>query len=189
MRVVAIEGLLSATQHRRLLEATLAERRWFVEASTEGRDGYRSAAVLYTVVDEALWVVDRVAARAPEIARRLGLELPRWPRIEHQITAYRAGDRYRPHRDDDGTDPAGRTLTYVYYFHASPRRFRGGELVLFDGDEEMEIEPHDNQLVLFASSLRHEVRVVRAPEDFAASRFTVNGWLWRTGLDGPPGLP
>ena len=93
MSVLTIDGLLSAAQHDRLLEATLAEERWFVEASTEGRDGYRSAAVLYTVVDEALWVVDRVAALAPRAARHFCIELPRWPRIEHQITAYRERDR------------------------------------------------------------------------------------------------
>ena len=54
--VLTIDGLLSAAQTERLLAATLAEERWFVEASTEGRDGYRSAAVLYTVVHVCLLV-------------------------------------------------------------------------------------------------------------------------------------
>lgn len=184
-----IDGLLSQPQLERLLEATLAEQRWFVEASTEGRDGYRSAAVLYTVVDEALWVVDRVAALAPAAASRLGIPLPRWPRIEHQITAYRDGDAYGAHRDDDGAEPAGRALTYVYYFHRTPRLFAGGELVLHEGGSERVIAPRNNQLLVFPSATLHQVRPVSAPDRFDASRFTVNGWVWRGGVDGPSGMP
>ncbi|HHH31421.1 MAG TPA: 2OG-Fe(II) oxygenase [Polyangiaceae bacterium] len=185
MSALTIDGLLSAAQNRRLFEATVAEERWFVEASTEGRDGYRSAAVLYTIVDEAFWVVDRVAALAPEAARHFRLRLPRWPRIEHQITAYRDGDRYQVHRDDDGVDPAGRALTYVYYFNESPCRYRGGELVLHHGEREEVISPRNNRLIMFPSAVPHEVRVVSAPDGVRARRYTVNGWLWRTGLDGP----
>lgn len=174
-----VEGLLPARQHRRLLEASVAEERWFVEASTDGREGYRRAAVLYTVVDEALWVVDRVRHWASAAARSLGLELPDEPRIEHQITAYRDGDRYGAHRDDEGRDPAGRSLTYVYYYHRWPRAFRGGELILCPDDAAQTIEPRCNQLVFFPSAWSHEVRPVAAPSDFGACRFSVNGWLWR----------
>ncbi|MEQ9318129.1 MAG: 2OG-Fe(II) oxygenase [Polyangiaceae bacterium] len=193
MTVLTIDGLLSAAHTERLLAATLAEERWFVEASTEGRDGYRSAAVLYTVVDVALWVVDRVAALASRAARHFDVTLSRWPRIEHQITASRHGDGYRPHRDDDGADPAGRALTYVYHFHRTPRRFSGGELVLHastpEGETERVIPPRHNQLLVFPSATLHEVRTVSGPRHFDDSRFTINGWVWRAGLDGPSRLP
>jgi Rps23 Pro-64 3,4-dihydroxylase Tpa1-like proline 4-hydroxylase len=175
-----VDGLLPIGQLRRLLQATVAEERWFVEASTEGRDDYRRAAVLYTIVDEALWVVDRVASWAPLAARALDVELPPQARIEHQITAYREGDRYGVHRDDEGREPAGRALTYVFYFHRSPKAFVGGELVLVDDEGTQHVlPPRNDSVVFFPSSWRHEVRSVSGPVEFADCRFTVNGWLWR----------
>ncbi len=41
------------------------------------------------------------------------------------------------------------------------------------------IVPEQNQMVLFDSSLGHEITAVEAPGGFQDSRFTVNGWLHR----------
>jgi SM-20-related protein len=178
--VATVGGLLPRHEMEALLAAAIEQERWFVEASTEGRSDYRSAAVLYTIVDEAMAVVDRVCSWAGQAAERLGLELPRQPRVEHQLTAYRPGDHYGLHRDDDGVEPQGRCLTYVYYFHRLPRAFAGGQLLVHPGP--LSIAPTVNQLVFFPSRLEHEVRAVTPkalPVGFTGCRFTLNGWLWR----------
>ena len=177
---VTVPGLLSEPERRRLLAAILAEERWFVEASTEGIRPHRRGAVLYTIVDEALWVVDRVARLAREHAPRWDLSLPDHPRMEHQITAYRDGDHYLPHRDDEGSEASARALTYVYHLHRVPRSYGGGELILHHAGEETVIVPDNGAVVLFPSGLLHEVRPVTSESSaLAASRFSVNGWLWR----------
>jgi Rps23 Pro-64 3,4-dihydroxylase Tpa1-like proline 4-hydroxylase len=83
---------------------------------------------------------------------------------------------------------ASREVTFVYFFHREPRQFSGGELRIYDSAPENHshramasyrtIVPEQNQLVLFASGLSHEITPVECPSGkFADSRFTVNGWL------------
>jgi Rps23 Pro-64 3,4-dihydroxylase Tpa1-like proline 4-hydroxylase len=173
---VRIGGLLPHGRLAALLEATLAEQRWFVDASTGGRDDHRRAQVLYTPVDVALEVVERVRHWAAIAARAFGRELDATARLECQITAYLHGGYYRRHTDDDGSEAAERAFTYVYYFHRLPRGFAGGELCL----GERVLEPMVNELIVFPSLLAHEVRDVLVPSRaFADGRFSVNGWLWQ----------
>jgi Rps23 Pro-64 3,4-dihydroxylase Tpa1-like proline 4-hydroxylase len=174
-----VRNLLSSGERTALLRAAIDEERWFVEASTGGADDHRRAHVHYTTVDEALAVVDRVAAVAPEAARGLGLSLPSIARIEKQLTVHLDGDYYRRHTDNQGEEAARRVLTYVYFFHGQ-KRWRGGELVLHCPDRHP-IEPLDNSLVLFNAGLEHEVTpvIADAPLSFAEGRFTINGWLCR----------
>jgi Rps23 Pro-64 3,4-dihydroxylase Tpa1-like proline 4-hydroxylase len=176
---VRIGGLLSRGHLDALLAATLAEERWFVDASTGGSDDHRRASVLYTPVDEATEVVERLRHRGPSVARLFGCALG--SRVECQQTAHRDGDFYRPHTDDHGEEASERALSWVYYFHRLPRGYEGGELCLYGrGGERVVVEPVLNELVLFPSALRHEVLPVRARSGaFADARFSVNGWLWR----------
>lgn len=175
-----VRDLLSAAERAALLAAALAEERWFVDASTGGADDHRRAQVHYTTVPEADAVSDRVRTLAPQAARGLGLALDAVARLERQLTVYRDGDYYRPHRDNQGEEAARRVLTYVYFFHAE-RRWRGGELVLH-ADPPVAVEPLDNSLVLFDAGLLHEVRPIAAdpPLAFREGRFTINGWVWRS---------
>lgn len=174
---VRIGGLLPSARVAALLEATLAKERWFVDASTGGRDDHRQAQVLYTPDDVAAEVVERVRHWAPIAARALGRELDPAARIECQLTAHQHGGYYKKHTDDDGSEAAARALSYAYYFHRLPRGFRGGELCLY-GRSEAVVEPKVNELIVFASVLAHEVRAVEVPSRaFADARFTVNGWL------------
>jgi SM-20-related protein len=177
--VARVANLLETHERNALFRAAVAERRYFVEASTGGADGHREALVHYTSVDEAEPVLERVRALAVRIAAALGVELPGVRRIERQLTVHLDGGFYRRHRDDQGEEASRRALSYVYYFHGR-RRWRGGELA-FEGEPPLLVEPADNSLVLFSSSLEHEVRpiVATSPLAFEEGRFTINGWLWR----------
>lgn len=177
--VARVSGLLDPDAHRALHRACVAERKWFVEASTEGADDYRRALVHYATVDEATPVVDRALVLAPRVAEGLGVELPRIREVERQLTVHLDGGFYRPHRDDQGEDASRRALSYVYYFHEEAR-WRGGQLA-FLGEPGLELEPLDNSLILFSANLEHEVRRLEAPSplSFEEGRFTVNGWIWR----------
>ena len=171
---VRIGGLLPHARLAALLEATLAEQRWFVDASTGGRDDHRRAQVLYTPVDMAVEVVERVRHWAAIAARAWNRTLDSTARIECQITAYLHGGYYRRHTDDDGSEAAGRAFTYVYYFHRLPRGFAGGELCVGD----RVLEPVVNELIVFPRLIAHEVCDVLVPSGaFADGRFSVNGWL------------
>lgn len=179
---VRIGGILPEARLNALWTATVAEEKWFVEASTGGRDDYRRALVLYTPVDIASEVVERVRHLAPRAARALGFDLGEPSRVECQHTAHLDGGYYRAHSDDDGSEAGARALSYVYYYHRLPRPYRGGALGVYPSPDEapLVIEPEVNELVLFPSALVHEVQDVGVPSRaFLDARFSVNGWLWR----------
>lgn len=106
-------------------------------------------------------------------------------RIELQITASGNRDYYRMHRDADSDST--REISFVYFLHSEPRRFSGGELRLYDdkrvsgkahADCSLLLSPRQDMLVIFPSRTSHELLPVRVPsEDFADSRFTINGWI------------
>ncbi|MBM4358143.1 MAG: 2OG-Fe(II) oxygenase [Deltaproteobacteria bacterium] len=177
--VAQLFGVLETPARNALFRAAVAERRYFVEASTGGADGHRHAQVHYSCVEEAEPLVDLVQELGPSLAGPLGVHLDEVRRVERQLTVHHAGGFYRPHRDDQGEEASRRALTYVYYFHGR-RRWRGGELA-FSGEPGLVVEPTDNSLVVFAASLEHEVRPVVAETAlaFEDGRFTLNGWLWR----------
>ncbi|GGB64242.1 prolyl 4-hydroxylase subunit alpha [Tistrella bauzanensis] len=103
-----------------------------------------------------------------------------------ELAAHGDGDFYRRHIDTfiGGEKTAtDRILTGVYYFHALPRAFTGGELRLFSlrpiehGGAHLDIEPPCDSLLLFPAWAPHEVLPVSCPEgNFAQSRFAINCW-------------
>lgn len=122
------------------------------------------------------------------VVKRLGY--PAFPvgHIEMQITASGDGDYFHLHRDRDATDT--RELSFVYFFHAEPRQFSGGELRIFDNDlvngtsvptdRSQLISPRPGLCVFFPSRNEHELLAVRVHDkEFRHSRFTVNGWIHR----------
>jgi Rps23 Pro-64 3,4-dihydroxylase Tpa1-like proline 4-hydroxylase len=135
-------------------------------------------------------LLDRLQGSLPRILRKLGHEPFRSSRVEMQITASNDGDFFHWHCDNSGEAIASREITFVYFLHREPRAFRGGELRIYDSRWEngmyrptenyRAIVPQQNQVVLFASSLAHEITPVECPSNaFADSRFTVNGWFHR----------
>ncbi|HZP87064.1 MAG TPA: cupin-like domain-containing protein [Burkholderiales bacterium] len=101
--------------------------------------------------------------------------------IELQLTSHNDGEYYRWHTDNGTAATAARAITFVYYFHCLPKRFSGGELILYGDDGTVQtIEPQHDSLVLFSSHRRHEVMPVSCPSRrFEDARFTLNGWVRR----------
>jgi Rps23 Pro-64 3,4-dihydroxylase Tpa1-like proline 4-hydroxylase len=109
-----------------------------------------------------------------------------------ELAAHGDGDFYRRHIDTftgHETGAADRILTGVYYFHALPRVFTGGELRLFSlrpiehGGAYLDIAPPCDSLLLFPAWVPHEVRPVSCPGGgFAQSRFAINCWYNGTPL-------
>lgn len=192
---VLIEDFLPATEHDEILSRTLAARERFVASTVDdSQTKYRASLVL---TDEAA-IVDlmrpRITAALPAAALRLGLvrESLRTAiessNVECQVTAHNDGDFYRVHNDSGSPRTKHRTLSYVYYFQAGPKSFRGGELRLYEvavkdgfyvaGESYWLIEPKDNAILFFPSHAMHEVLPVScSSRAFEDSRFTVNGWV------------
>lgn len=108
-----------------------------------------------------------------------------------ELAAHGDGDFYRRHIDTFIGDDKARTdriLTGVYYFHAQPKAFSGGELRLFSlrppehGGGYLDLSPPCDSLLLFPAWVPHEVRPVSCPGgDFGQSRFAINCWYNGTG--------
>jgi Rps23 Pro-64 3,4-dihydroxylase Tpa1-like proline 4-hydroxylase len=124
------------------------------------------------------------------VIARLGIASFPIGQIESQLTAHNDGHYYKAHNDSGSPDTASRELTYVYYFNREPKQFSGGELRIYDSRIENNffikaesyktIEPINNSIVFFLSRYIHEVLPIRCPsQQFADSRFTINGWVRR----------
>jgi len=135
-------------------------------------------------------VVNRIRSAWPRILQKLGQSAFVAADVEVQMTASNDGDYFRRHSDNGQELDADREITFVYFFHREPRKFRGGELRIYDSRWQdgrfvsslnyRGVVPQQNQLVVFASCLEHEITLVECPtREFADSRFTVNGWFHR----------
>ena len=114
--------------------------------------------------------------------------------LEARVARFAATDT-----DNDERALTGRRVTGVYYFHARPRGFSGGDLRIHDRVRERgQVVPArtfravrcaDNRAVFFASETPHEVRPVHCRSGaFRDSRFALTVWFW-TGprVARPPG--
>jgi hypothetical protein len=119
---------------------------------------------------------------------------------ELEFAAYRDGGHFGAHIDTHETLKRLRVLSCVYYFAATPRAFRGGELRLHglptlsagrhEGATPVDIVPETDTLVAFPSWLSHEVLPVHVPSGaWKDSRFTINCWLHRVQPDEDPEHP
>jgi len=172
-----------------------AEAVLVLEKALRAGDAYRPSEVMHQARDshyrrssvhyhepESMWVLrTRLLAYADTLCERL--RMPPFPvsQVEVQLSCSGDGDYYKPHADDANARLRSRTITCVYYVHGEPKAFRGGELRIRTGSSSyIDVEPRQNRLVAFPSSLIHEVRPVSLrPNRFADRRFALNAWLHR----------
>jgi Rps23 Pro-64 3,4-dihydroxylase Tpa1-like proline 4-hydroxylase len=151
---------------------------------------HRRSRVLMDLGGHESMIVDRVLTCLPRVLQKWGRDPFPISRVETQATASNHGDFFRCHSDNGAEAVATREITFVYFFHHEPKQFSGGELRIYDSRRENDnyvptsnyrtIIPEQNQLVLFASGLSHEITPVDCPSgQFADSRFTLNGWVHR----------
>jgi len=149
---------------------------------------HRRSRVLMDLGGHEKVIVDRLLACLPRILEKWGRDPFPISRVETQTTASNHGDFFHCHIDNGAEAVATREITFVYFFHREPKQFSGGELRIYDSRRENDnyvptanyrtIVPEQNQLVLFASGLSHEITPVECPSGaFADSRFTINGWI------------
>lgn len=188
-----IDGFLSASDHAALLVHALHSEPRFAPATivSDASQGYEAASRIAWYCRDGLGPVETafrtaVSARLPEILAGIGMKPFALEKLELELAAHPDGSHFTPHIDTmtknrRALDSSDRVVTMVYYFHAQPRRFRGGELAIypFDRSAPVEVEPLDNRLLAFPAICLHEVRQVQADPDFAAARFAVNCWLHR----------
>ena len=190
-QVLQFDDFLSLAEHRQLLSYVQKQEAAFVSTSTSTGDlSHRRSLVLYEFPEFSTLIHTRIQSLLAEVLAKFGLaDLP-ISQIESQLTAHNDGHYYRVHNDNGSPDTASRELTYVYYFNREPKRFSGGELQIYDSRIENNffvkaesyktIEPRNNSIVFFLSRYMHEVLPIRCPSGkFAASRFTINGWVRR----------
>ena len=209
---VRLANFLTHQQQRSLWATALAGS--YEPAKMGGKrldSSRRSAAVAKGPTVRAVkpWFVAKLRVALPEVLRRLGADSRGLSAekvddygFECNVTAHQTGDYYTCHTDTgaEETWPGGRRISYVYYFHRQPRRFAGGDLLLYDTDYDAgktsmrtytRLPAAHNALVLFPSNTYHEItRVVPAAGDtlaFADGRFTVNGWIHEKKARRPPG--
>lgn len=184
---MVLDEFLAAEEWRGLLELVdrrAADFRPTVTISTDGDErvdlDFRRSLVLHDLGGIRDLFVERLAAFTSPVLWRLAH--PPFPvaGYEIELTATGDGDYFRPHTDCGPGATATRAITFVYFFHAEPQPFTGGELMLHDGAAARAIDPAQNQIVFFPSETTNEIRPVRSPSgSFHDRLFTVSGWLHR----------
>ena len=189
------QDFLAEADHAALLEYSLASEEDYtpsevVKHSDESthygivntetrRSGRRSLSERFRTI-----FIEGVRARQNQISRTIGVEFPAEPKFEIEAVHNGDGAFFSRHIDTTrGSAARQRVISAVYYYHAVPKRFSGGELELFslDQSQSVVIEPRDNSMVFFPSIFFHEVLPVKVPSGgFAAGRFSVNCWVNRT---------
>ena len=156
-------------------------------ATTDNRPDLRQSSIMYNFPFEQL-IKEALNNALPTILSQLQLLPFPVEKTENQLTATGNEGFYSIHNDNGSAQCARRLLSYVYYCHANPKRFRGGELKVY-GHEEITYEPVHNQLVCFSASHQHEVLPVSNNGKWENSRFTINGWFTMGSFDKVPELP
>jgi len=132
---------------------------------------------------------EQIQELLPTIFNRLG-SAPFVPcKFEFELVAHGDGAVFSRHVDtfkqNEGPG-THRIISAVYYFHALPKPFGGGELRLHSlaGNAQpgtfVDIEPECDMILFFPSWFPHEVLPVTCPSGrFLDSRFTINCWIHR----------
>lgn len=136
-----------------------------------------------------------LAASYERIAAALGTGA--FERVPTELHMAAHGDgQYLGRHIDIGPSTTGsvvaqqRVVTLIYYFHARPGAFGGGELAVYPmvGEVPQVIEARADRLVALPSFAPHEVLPVTVPGGgFADSRFALVSWLVRPQAPTSPG--
>lgn len=193
--VVVLREFLTQRELAELREYTLGRESDFESSYVVAPGGgeqfvqpeHRRSRVLFDAGRFGSLLSDRVVFYLPFIRRRLRLPSFRVSAREVQITASNDRDFFGLHSDNSEPPYENRELSFVLYYHHEPKPFGGGELRLYrpptgpNTPAECEVvTPEANSVVVFPSSLLHEVLPIACPSGaFADSRFTLNGWIHR----------
>lgn len=126
------------------------------------------------------WFEARLHGAFAEALPRLRMRRPAKYWVEMAMSACLGGGFFSKHRDNGGRFHT-RLLNFIYYFHRQPKRFSGGDLLLYDGDGTgafTRIGSQHNSIVFFPAACIHQVAAFDSDAaDFGDARFAVYGWL------------
>jgi hypothetical protein len=203
---VRIEDFLNGARHDELLDL-LTHPNGAFQPSTVGGLGpngreprvdldVRMSFRLGEIASVALWLRPLVETCVQPMSARLGVAPFPVSTIELKCTAYGDGSFFRVHSDN--RNHPTRRISFVYYFHQTPKRYSGGALLLYDGDltdptrffreSVTRLETLDNSIVFFPSGTHHEVTPVVSPSArLEDARFTIAGHVHT--FDADPAAP
>ena len=143
----------------------------------------RSKSLASPAIDRLIGRICRDAyAQDPMIEHKLGVPKLRWPHTTGSCIAYNDGDFVVTHQDYMRSVFGDRLLGCLYYFHSQPKKFAGGEFVLYQDGQKFTIEPESGSLIIFPAHLEHEVQEISVPSTrFEDGRFVLAGFLWEAG--------
>ena len=188
---VRIKHFLTNIEQQQIWEHVMLNEKKFVTSEIRDRvdSDYRSSHVLYEneLNEITSWFLKKISSRLPKLWMCLQVKPFNISQKEIQLTMHLNGEFFKLHKDcsDKGRSKA-RRITFVYYFHSLPRRFKGGDLLLFDTDLEEDycypkytrIDPLNNSIIFFPSNFYHQVTPINCETDnIEHGRFTINGWL------------
>ncbi|MEB3341678.1 2OG-Fe(II) oxygenase [Okeania sp.] len=197
-KCVKIENFLTQTENQKILESAIKLEPYFEKSTTSSGltdTNIRKSKVLYLAPISKARISNRIKLVLPQVLAKLARQKFPIAKIEAQVTAHNHGNYYHAHDDNGTPNVAQREITYVYYFYQQPKQFSGGELVLYDekinnnlyqqANSFKKIAVKNNTIVFFLSRYWHEVLPINCPsKNFADSRFTINGWVWKSKEEG-----
>ena len=149
-----------------------------------------------TTKEARLRIVPKIRSVLPAVLARLGMAgLDRY-QLEVAMRVYLTGGFFQAHRDSAYEAFRSRKLSFVYFFHRRPRRFSGGDLLLYDTDVDAgacdsgafsRITPLRNGIVFFPSACWHQATPVQCgTDDLEDGRWVLNGHVRRLDEDSTP---
>jgi len=175
-----MRDFLAPEDRRRLLDHALASKDALKNSSSLPANGLEELSDLFD---------RRLRAILPSVRQELGISWFPLGKIEHGLTVLSRTDLYEPNTKTSGASVvASGRVCCVYYFFASPRRFTGGELKLYDSwvmdaarstaPSCTTLVPGDNSVVFFPYDASHKVSLVRPNSDaFGDNCFAVTIWV------------
>ena len=147
-------------------------------------DALRSQSGMLLVPEIRAILEAPISAALPRIVPALGIEPFEIRDIQLSLSATCDGGFGKPHRDDINTSAR---ISLLYYFHSNPKRFEGGDLMLYDRLEDpngwdlsrsTRLLHTDNALIAFPCSAMHEItRVTSESGEFRHARFAVAAFV------------
>ncbi len=189
---VRMTNFLTPARCDRLLEIALHGRERFSIARVNPKHPRLDPKVRITLEADARtlsdfrpWFARKIRSVLPEVSARLQMaSLDRY-RLEVSMRVYLTGGFYRAHRDRLSGYGHPRRVSFVYFFHREPRPYRGGDLLLYDTNDDTgdftgaafsRIVPLRNGIIFFPSRAWHQVTPVQCEKnDFGDGRWAVNG--------------
>jgi Rps23 Pro-64 3,4-dihydroxylase Tpa1-like proline 4-hydroxylase len=192
---VHIENLLDADQQELIWDELESQYPKLKAAEVESSKTslYRRSQVLYSDNLQRIrpWFLKKISEKIEENFARLEQTPYSSFEKEFQLTQSAEGDYFKAHKDAGEGRPGKdstitRKTTFIYYFFKKPQLFEGGDLLLFDHDQNhsetsrnyTRLQPINNSLMLFPSDRIHMVTPVRMKDIIPMhGRVTLNGWF------------